>query len=124
MTLTKQAIQDDQNIRRALSLIKEHVTSAETQQNRDLHEAIRLVVGVARHYNLLDAYWGARLLREMVAPMMYTCDGCARDIERGGISDDEGNLQLTGRTGNFYALCCLCGAPATHEAEHVQEVQG
>jgi hypothetical protein len=46
---------------------------------------------------------------------MYACGTCARDIEIGGVSDDEGALALTGRTGAFWALCDLCAAPATHE---------
>jgi hypothetical protein len=32
----------------AVSLIKKHITSEETEQNRDLHKAIGLIVDVAR----------------------------------------------------------------------------
>jgi len=49
---------------------------------------------------------------------MYACDACALEIERGGVTDDEGYLVLNGRVGSFYARCALCGAKATHEVDH------
>ncbi|HEY6272641.1 MAG TPA: hypothetical protein VIX19_11725 [Terriglobales bacterium] len=118
MAHTHQTISDDRKMRKALELIKDHMTAAQTAQNRDLHSAINLIVDVARNHQLLDHNWSAQLLRDTVAPAMYACDACANDIEHDGVTDDEGRLELTGRTGNFYALCDLCAAPATHEVTH------
>jgi len=111
MSLTIQQIHDGRQLRRALDLIRGHMTAADTAQNRDLHRAISLILDVARHHHLLDPEWGARLYRELVesSPYEYACDACASDIDQGGITED------AGRTGNFYALCSLSGAPATHE---------
>jgi hypothetical protein len=39
-------------IEKALSLIKQHITEKETQQNRDLHQAVQLIVDVARYYEM------------------------------------------------------------------------
>jgi hypothetical protein len=123
MAHTLQTINDDRKLRTALDLVKKHITADETAQNRDLHSAISAIVDVARNHNLLDPAWSAKLYRDLAAnaPVGYACDACAQDIERSGISDDEGLLQLSGRTGNFYANCDLCGAPATHETEHVRQ---
>jgi len=43
----------DQNLRAALHLIKVHISEKNTQQNRDLHAAVQLIVDVARQHGLL-----------------------------------------------------------------------
>ena len=122
MALPLETINDDRKLRKAIDLIKMHITEKESRQNIDLHRAIQLIVDVGRNHKLLDHAWSARLSAELLAtaPMLYACDGCAADIERGGVSDDEGRLELNGRVGDFYALCSLCGGPATHEVAHKQ----
>jgi hypothetical protein len=47
--------QDEQDLNDALHLIKVHITETETAQNRDLHQAVQLIVTVARRYDLLGA---------------------------------------------------------------------
>jgi hypothetical protein len=46
--------QSSATLRRALLLIKKHITTAETQQNWDLHAAVQLIVDAARGVGLLS----------------------------------------------------------------------
>jgi len=44
----------EDNLRAALSLIKRHIGYENTEQNRDLHAAVQLIVKVARVHGLLQ----------------------------------------------------------------------
>lgn len=48
-------ITQQQRIEKAIELIKKHITSDETEQNRDLHLAVGLVVTSARISGILEA---------------------------------------------------------------------
>jgi hypothetical protein len=50
MTITEQ----DAYLKQALHLIKIHIGAKQTEQNRDLHNAIQLIVDVAREHGLLQ----------------------------------------------------------------------
>jgi hypothetical protein len=44
----------DEKLRLALKLIKQHITEENTKQNHDLHNAVHLIVTVARENGLLQ----------------------------------------------------------------------
>lgn len=48
-------ITQQQRIEKAIELIKKHITAEETEQNRDLHLAVGLVVTAARISGILEA---------------------------------------------------------------------
>ena len=50
----KQTARDEKDLNEALRLIKIHITSEMTEQNRDLHRAVQLIVTVARRHDLLE----------------------------------------------------------------------
>lgn len=45
---------DTQKIQRALHLIKLHIEAENTPKNRDLHNAVQLIVDVCREHNILE----------------------------------------------------------------------
>ncbi len=49
---------DDATLRQALNLIKYHIDGREKQKNRDLHEAVQMIVTVARRHGLLLEHGG------------------------------------------------------------------
>jgi len=123
MTTTNTTRQADRKLRQALDLIKEHITAAESTQNRDLHQAVQLIVTAARKLGMLEPAGATDHYRETALEVTYACQACADEIEYGGISDKDGHFYLTGRTGSLYANCLFCGAGATAEIAQSLEVR-
>jgi len=70
---------NDRNLREALDLIKNHITAADTAQNRELTYAVSLIVDAGRAFGMLDPAESARLYRESLAAALKACTG-AREV--------------------------------------------
>lgn len=102
------------------------MTTNETEIQTQLLNALKVLVLTPHIRRYLKGHdpkafeQAERAIAAAEPDLFYTCTDCAGEIERSGISDDDGPLMLTGRTGTFYARCELCGsASPTHEVTHI-----